>query len=149
MEATMADQNPQTYNTHRRIDPWYHFAGFGLLVVALVLAIVQMIRQPGIMAIWALLITVGLLITFMRVRIYALHNQDRIIRLEETLRMERLLAEPLRARIHELTPGQFVALRFAPDQELATLVEQTLLENLDREAIKKRIRNWKADTFRI
>lgn len=145
----MAEQNPQTYATHRRIDPWYHFAGFGLLVVALALVVVQAIRQPSLMAAWALLLTMGVFIAFLRIRIYALHNQDRIIRLEETLRLERTLAEPLRSRIHELTTGQFVALRFAPDHELATLVAQVLSENLEREAIKKRVQAWKPDTFRI
>ncbi len=145
----MADLKSQTYETHHRFDPWYHFVGFGLLLVALVLALVELIRQPGVITVWALLVSIVLMITFLRLRIYALRNQDRLIRLEETLRMERLLSEPFRSRVSELTPGQFIALRFAPDAELPTLVEQTLAEKLDREAIKKRIQTWRPDTFRV
>lgn len=145
----MSETLPQTYANHRRFDPQYHLVAFGLLLVAFVMAIVHMVVQPGLASAWELVASVGLLALFLRVRVYALHNQDRLIRLEETLRMERLLSEPLRTRIHELRPAQFVALRFAPDEELEGLVQQTLAEDLDREAIKKRIRNWRPDTFRI
>lgn len=145
----MSESTPQTYATHRRLDPQYHFVAFGLFVVAFVMAIVHMVVQPGLASAWELVASVGLLVLFLRVRVYALHNQDRLIRLEETLRIERLVSGPLRTRLHELSPGQFVALRFAPDEELPGLLEQTLAEDLDREAIKKRIRNWRPDTFRI
>lgn len=145
----MSEPTPQTYATHRRIDPMYHMVGFGLFVVAFVMAVVHMVMQPGLSSAWELVASVGLLVLFLRVRVYALHNQDRLIRLEETLRMERLLSAPLQARIAELRVAQFVALRFAPDKELEGLVQQTLAEDLDREAIKKRIRNWRPDTFRI
>lgn len=140
---------PQTYANHRRLDPLYHMVGFGLLLLALALAIVHLVRQPGLATTWELVASLGLLITFLRVRTYALRNQDRLIRLEETRRLERLLSEALRTRIPELRPGQFVALRFAPDEELAELVQQTLAEGLDPDAIKRRIRTWKPDTFRI
>jgi hypothetical protein len=63
--------------------------------------------------------------------------------------MERVLPLALRPRIQELQTGQFVALRFASDEELPALMEQALTEALDREAIKKRIKTWRADTFRI
>ncbi len=145
----MPEPTPQTYATHRRIDPMYHLVGFGLFVVAFVMAIVHAVMQPGLASAWELVASVGMLVLFFRVRVYALHNQDRLIRLEETLRMERLAGGVLKSRIHELSPGQFVALRFAPDEELPGLLEQTLAEDLDREAIKKRIRNWRPDTFRI
>jgi len=70
-------------------------------------------------------------------------------RLEETLRMQALLDQSLRDRIHELRPGQFVALRFASDGELATRVAEALDEGLSGAEIKKRILSWRADTFRV
>lgn len=145
----MAQEIPQTYVNHRRLDPLYHMVGFGLLLLALVLALVHLFREPGLAATWELLASLGLLITFFRVRTYALRNQDRLIRLEETRRMERLLPGVLHSRIQELSPGQFVALRFAPDEELVGLVEQTLAEGLSQDAIKRRIRTWRPDTFRV
>lgn len=140
---------PQTYANHRRLDPLYHMVGFGLLLLALVLAVVHLVRQPGLAATWELVASLGLLITFLCLRTYALRNQDRLIRLEETLRMERLLPAELRTRIPELSPAQFVALRFAPDEELVGLVGQTLAEALSQDAIKRRIRSWRPDTFRV
>jgi hypothetical protein len=75
--------------------------------------------------------------------------QDRLIRLEETLRMGRLLPEDLKARIPELTVKQMVGLRFASDGELTDRVREALDQNLDGEAIKKRIQTWRPDTFRV
>jgi hypothetical protein len=96
-----------------------------------------------------LLAAIFLLITFLLVRTYALKVQDRLIRLEETLRMERLPSEAQRVRIGELNLRQFVALRFASDEELPALMQQALVENLDGEAIKKRIKTWRPDNTRV
>jgi len=79
----MVHETPQTYATHRRLDPLYHMVGFGLLLLALGLALVHLFRQPGLASVWELAASLGLLITFLRLRTYALRNQDRLIRLEE------------------------------------------------------------------
>ena len=145
----MPESAVQSYATHRRIDPMYHYVGFGLVLAVLVLAVALLIRQPGLLSTWVLVASLVLTFLFLRLRIYALHNQDRLIRLEETCRMERVLPEPLRARIPELNPSQFVALRFAPDAELPSLVEQALAGSLQPDEIKRRIVAWRPDTFRI
>jgi len=135
---------PQNYANHKRIDPWYHYVAFGLAGVAFVMAALHPFQDP-----WRALIATALLVLLLRVRIYALRVQDRVIRLEETLRMQALLPEPLKARIGELRPGQFVALRFAADAELAARVEEALTEKLAGGAIKRRIQVWRPDTFRV
>ena len=82
-------------------------------------------------------------------RMFALSVQDRVIRLEERLRYERLLPPDLQARILEFEPGQLVALRFASDAELPGLARKVLDEKLsDRKAIKKMIQNWQSDDLR-
>ena len=96
-----------------------------------------------------LLLVLVLVIVLLKVRSYALRVQDRVIRLEETLRMQALLPAALQAELHRLTPAQFVALRFASDAELAARVEETLNESLGSEAIKKRIQAWRPDDFRV
>jgi Ca2+/Na+ antiporter len=138
---------PQTYAAHKRIDPSYHYVGFGLVLLILILTVVRLFTGQG--GVWEILVALLLLVLFFRVRIYALRVQDRVIRLEETLRMQALLDEALRSRIHELRPGQFVALRFASDGELGVRVKEALDEKLTGGEIKKRIQTWRADTFRV
>jgi hypothetical protein len=84
-----------------------------------------------------------------RFRMYSLRVQDRIIRLEERLRLATLLSEPLRSRIPELTVGQLVALRFASDAEVPALCERALAEKLSKGDIKKSIETWRPDYWRV
>lgn len=142
-------QQPQVYANHRRIDPPYHYAVLGLSLVNLVAMLVAFIRHPGLASAWIFVMSAVLVLFVVKVRSYALHNQDRIIRLEERLRLERLLPEDLRARIPELRLNQLVGLRFASDAEVADRMREALAENLDLEAIKKRVQTWRPDTFRV
>lgn len=139
----------QTYATHRRFDPAFHFVGLPLVLAFLVISILLLWKQPSLASAGQLLLAVTLALTFLKTRLYAITVQDRIIRLEETLRMQRLLPEDLKARIPELQRDQFVGLRFAADGELADRVREALTEHLGNEAIKKRIKTWRGDFFRV
>lgn len=145
----MSEKMPQSYATHRRFDPWYHIVAFTLFLAAVVLAVILVVRRCDLASVWALVISLGVLVLMLRVRIYSLRVQDRVIRLEETLRMKALMPEAWHVRLRELTPDQFVGLRFASDEELPGLVQVALDEQLGGEAIKKRIRMWRGDTFRV
>jgi hypothetical protein len=145
----MAENEPQTYANHPRYDPIFHFVTFGALVVNFFLSIYWLVKNPGLASAWTLVMALVFLVFFFKIRSYPLGVQDRLIRLEERLRLTALLPEPLKARIPELSPRQLVGLRFASDDELPSLVERTLAGNLREGEIKKLVVKWRADTFRI
>ena len=96
-----------------------------------------------------IVLAIAVLVLAFKVRLYALKVQDRVIRLEEQLRLMRLLPDPLRARIPEFTEGQLCALRFVSDAELPKLAERALNEKLSRADIKKSIQTWRPDYWRV
>lgn len=150
----MSDISSQSYANHRRLDPLFHFLLFGLFAanaVIAVLALIRMFRSQhfDFATLWSVVMAVAILLFLFKVRLYALHNQDRLIRLEEQIRMKLLLPATLATRAMGLKPSQCVALRFASDEELPGLVQQTLDEDLQNEQIKKRIQTWRADYFRV
>ena len=140
---------PQTYANHRRYEPMQHFVLVPILLVSWIAIIWHAIKYPSLHSVWVAVLGFAILMVAMQVRIYALKVQDRVIRLEETLRMERILPQDLKGRIPELTVKQMVGLRFASDAELVHRVREALDEKLNGEAIKKRIQTWRPDTFRV
>jgi hypothetical protein len=145
----MAETRSQDLRTHRRWDPWYHFFASPVLAVAFVVQLWHAIKAPSGWSIWETFVAAAVVVLALRVRTYALKDQDRIIRLEERLRLAALLPEPLRSRIGELDVSQLTGLRFASDAEVPALVAAALDENLTGEAIKKRITVWRPDFHRV
>ena len=143
----MSDQ--QSFASHSRYVPGYHFVAPALLLGNLVYAVPHLWRwrTPGAVAYLGMSVALGLMYWYMRE--FATSNQDRIIRLEETMRLERLLPADLKPRIGELSVRQLIALRFASDTELAGLVRQALDQQLDQKAIKAAVKTWRADHLRV
>jgi hypothetical protein len=145
----MSTGTTQSFASHARYVPGYHFLLTGILTVNLAFAVAQAWRHSAAPHAWlnlSLAIGLGLLMWYERA--FPLAVQDRVIRLEETLRMERLLPPDLRLRIGELGYKQIVALRFASDAELPELVRRTLDERLAPKAIKALVRDWRPDHLR-
>jgi Family of unknown function (DUF6526) len=152
----MAEYKPQSFAHHTRWDPPFHFYLLPIFGLGLVLALIHFFAhithgefRDHIHAFLLILLAIAFLILTFKVRIYSLKVQDRVIRLEERLRLTQLLQEPLRSRIPELTEDQLCGLRFASDAEIPKLVERTLNEKLKRADIKKAIQNWRPDYWRV
>lgn len=139
----------QTIRNHTKIVPLYHLVALPILVMNAIWTLLRAARHPAWETVMAALLGVALVIMFFMARIFALTVQDRVIRLEMRLRLRELLPPDLIARIHEFTPGQLVALRFAGDRELPVLARRVLDERLkDRKAIKRLVEDWQADHLR-
>lgn len=145
----MAEKAPQALANHTRFDPPFHFFIIPVLAITFIVSIVHAVRHPGWEQWWAVVFFAAVLLLGFKARLYALRVQDRVIRLEERLRLASLLKEPLRSRLGELTEGQLIALRFACDAECASLAENALSQKLSRADIKKQIKTWRPDYWRV
>ncbi len=146
----MADAT-QTYATHRRYFPLFHFISIPLLVINVIVRLIYAWMHRGARLVWwEVVFAIALVCLAFAARLMALAVQDRLIRLEETLRLQRCLPDDLRARIGELSTGKLIALRFCGDEaELVGLTRSILNGELKtRDDIKKGIKTWRADTMR-
>jgi hypothetical protein len=145
----MAEKKPQTFANHSRRDPLFHFVVLPVFAASAIVAIVHFLWRPSLHSGSLFLVSVAALIAVLKIRMYTLKLQDRVIRLEERLRLATLLPEPLRSRIPELTEEQLIALRFASDAEVPRLTDRALTEKLSRADIKKAIQTWRPDYWRV
>ena len=145
----MAEKKPQTFANHRRFDPLFHFFAIPTFGLSVIWSIVNFVRHPGLPSAVAFVVLTAATVVTLKTRLYSLRMQDRLIRLEERLRLATVLAEPLRSRIPELTETQLIGLRFAADAELPGLCEKALSQNLSRSDIKKSIQSWRPDYWRV
>ena len=145
----MNASKPQTYANHARYVPGFHFVTGSLDLVILGWALYRVATQRSADSVLIALVAVVLLAQFWYLRQFPLRVQDRLIRLEERLRLERLLSPEHRALADSLTPSQLIALRFASDDELPSLVHRVATERIhDRSAIKALVTNWRPDEMR-
>lgn len=140
----------QTFENHGRVVPGYHLVVLPIFTINLGWSLYRLGRSFSAESVLAVLLAAAFILLFYYTRIFALTLQDRVIRLEMTLRLAQVLPPELRPRVSEFTVEQLVALRFAGDPELPDLARRTLAENLsDRKTIKRMIKQWKADFLRV
>jgi hypothetical protein len=145
----MSEQSPQSLSKHARFDPPYHFVLTFFFFANIVFAIVQLWRHPTVSTMWYLALSLAVIIPLVKLRSYPLKVQDRVIRLEERLRLQALAPAEWHAQMYRLTEDQLIGLRFAGDDEVVQLAKLALEENLTRKQIKERIENWRPDNWRV
>jgi Family of unknown function (DUF6526) len=145
----MAEKVPQNLANHTRYDPPFHFFALPVVFLTVIVAIVHFVQRRSPFSAWLVVFVIAMVIVTVQARMNALKVQDRLIRLEERERIAGLVSEPLRSRIAELTESQLIGLRFSSDAEIPALVQETLNKKLSRADIKKAIKNWRPDYFRV
>lgn len=141
----------QSYANHRKFVPLFHRVLFPMLVLTLIGSAVNLFQSLGdhqrvySASLIVVLTLCGLMLSFFA-RIFALKAQDRAIRAEENLRHFALTGKLLDPR---LTMRQIIGLRFASDGEFVALAKRAAEENLPEDAIKRAVKDWKADTYRV
>lgn len=144
-------QTPQTYANHAQYTPLYHFFTSPLALIFLVWSITRFFNDPTYDTGYFLVGALALFGAVSVARLSPLRAQDRIIRLEEQLRYQRVLPAALAEKaVATFSPRHYIALRFASDAELPALVE-TVIANpaVKGKELKQQVRNWRADYFRL
>lgn len=143
-------EKTQNYGNHVRWFPLVHFVIMPLLLLNLICHVARLFMAPDLERGFWTLLSVVLILMALAARLQALRAQDRVIRLEERLRYRDLLSPELAAAASNLRSGQVIALRFASDEELPSLVERVLNGELNTgKEIKLAIRNWRPDHHRV
>ena len=143
----MAEQN---FANHVRWVPGYHFFVIPVMTLDFGWSIYRLkVASFSLDAFVGVLVAAGLVALTLYARVFALAVQNRVIRLEERMRLERLLPEDLKPRISELNCRQLVAMRFACDAELPALARKVLADNIQEgKAIKQMVQTWRPDYLR-
>ena len=143
-------EQAQSFENHARMVPAYHGVATGLVVLPTLYFAYLAITDFSVERLAFFAFCAGMIIIALFARVFPLGVQDRVIRLEERMRMELLLPDDFKGRIKELATEHLIGLRFASDEELPGLVRRVLDEGImDRKVIKEAIENWRADHQRI
>jgi len=145
----MSKNVPQSLKNHARFDPPFHFFLTFVSLGTVIVSVVYLVHHLCFYSAWLVLVSVAAFIALFKLRSYPLKVQDRVIRLEERLRLQALAPAEWHAQIYRLSEDQLIGLRFAADDEVVELAKQALEHNLNRKQIKERIRNWRADHWRV
>ena len=146
----MSEKTPQTLQNHAKMVAPFHYVLLPILLINLLLSIYRSATAFSVETAWSTSMAVALIMIALFARIFALQAQDRVIRLEERMRLQTLLPDELKPRIHDFTLDQLAALRFASDSELPNLARKVLEDGIDdRKTIKQLIVTWRADYQRL
>ena len=145
----MSKTDRQSFKNHARFDPPYHFFLAIVFLANLVISIVYAAHHFCFYSAWLVVVSLAAFVALFKMRLYPLKVQDRVIRLEERSRLQALAPFEWHTQIYHLTEDQLIGLRFAADDEVVELAKQALEHHLTRKQIKERIKDWRADNWRV
>lgn len=143
-------ERTQSYASHRRTVPLFHLFAFPIIALNALASIYYLARHPSLGNAWIVVVSFALVAALWSIRTMATTAQDRVIRLEMQLRLARLLGPRAPDALSRLSVDQLIALRFASDEELPTLVDRCLAGELaSKDAVKRAIQRWQPDWLRV
>jgi len=142
-------QQEQSFKHHAKWDPLFHFFLGPVSFAIAITTIVQLVRDPNWYSAAHVVVANWAVVAIFKIRLYALKVQDRVIRLEERVRLKELAPASFQGRIGDLTVDQMIGLRFASDGEVAELAQKALAGNWNRKQIKEVIKIWRPDNWRV
>jgi hypothetical protein len=145
----MSKSEPQSFKNHARFDPAFHFVLVIVFLANLGISIDYVVKHPGFYSAWYVVLSATAILALTKMRLYPLKVQDRVIRLEERLRLQALAPSEWHSQLYRLSEDQLIGLRFAADDEVVELAKQALEHHLSRKQIKERINNWRGDYWRV
>ena len=145
----MSEKKPQNYENHAKFIPVFHYIALPLLLVNFFGALFRVTQEISFYTLNDVGLAISLIVVAVFTRLFALKAQDRVIRLEEQIRMQTFLPDALKVHVGRLTMGQIVALRFASDEELADLTQEALDQNTSPNTLKQAVKNWRPDYDRV
>jgi len=144
----MSDDNVQTYGNHTRWLPPFHFFALPVLLINVIVTIVALAKNPSLSTLWGTVVAAALAAAVFFSRWMPLRAQDRVILLEEMLRLERLLPGRY-SEFERLSRDQLIGIRFASDAEIPHLVDRILEgELVSRDDVKRAVQHWRPDHSR-
>lgn len=140
----------QSAASHAKMVPLFHYVAFALLLIPTIYFLKEALMAFSVGNLMSALFALGVLLVFWFARVFPLGVQDRVIRLEERMRLRRVLPADMHDRIEEIPTTLLIGLRFASDEELTELARRVFAGELaDRKAVKAAVRSWRADHQRI
>jgi Family of unknown function (DUF6526) len=144
----MSDDAVQNYDNHYRWLPLWHFFVLPVFAINVIVSLVVVVEEPSVGTMWRAVVAIALAIGIFYARYMPLRVQDRVVCLEETLRLERLLPDR-HFEIEKLTTGQLIGTRFASDAEIPHLLDRVMSGELTtRDEIKRAVQHWRPDHLR-
>ncbi len=140
---------PQNIKNHGRLDPVFHVILPPVLIANLIITIIWLLHKPDFLHVWVVVLSLAAILLTLKTRMYPVKVQDRVIRLEERLRLQALAPQEWHAQLYKLNEDQLIGLRFAADDEAVELAKQALEHYLNRKQIKERIKSWRPDNWRV
>ena len=140
----------QSFSNHTRYDPLFHFFILPIFAIALVTSIIHLIKWPGLHSALLVIFFIAAMVAVFKIRLYSLKVQDRVIRLEERLRLATLLDPALRSRIPEIhrvaTDGASLRIRWRTTRARHSSSER---KTIQPRTSRKAIQQWRPDNWRV